>query len=136
MSNLTSCDLHIDLAIEALKSQNPELIGHLKDFFSGVITPKRIEDVLLSAIYQLAETDLITCRWVLNHANYLEPDVDLADYTLKTALSQLQSHGFVPNHDFKIAQDGHLQVRQLAKAQLLAATCMGDRLLFEEVLHL
>jgi hypothetical protein len=129
-----SYEPHIGLAIDVFKTQNPALLISLKDFLTVLPNPKCVEEVLVAAIYQLAETDIDACRWLLRNCYYLEPEVDLVELTMNLALTKLQKQGFVPGQDFKVETNGQLQIVQEAKTRLMIEDSVGDRLLLEELL--
>lgn len=83
VSNLDN--LLIEIAVDVFKSQNLALVRSLKDFLTVLSSPKSIEEVLVAAIYQLAETEPGACRWLLNHTSCLEPELDLAELAMKLA---------------------------------------------------
>ncbi|HEY9823742.1 MAG TPA: hypothetical protein V6D35_23660 [Candidatus Sericytochromatia bacterium] len=129
-----SYEPHIGLAIDVFKTQNPALLISLKDFLTVLPNPKCVEEVLVAAIYQLAETDIEACRWILRNSYYLEPEVDLVELTMNLALTKLQNQGFVPGQDFNVETNGQLQIVQEAKTRLMIEDSVGDRLLLEELL--
>lgn len=129
-----SYEPHIGLAIDVFKTQNPALLISLKDFLTVLPNPKCVEEVLVAAIYQLAETDIEACRWILRNSYYLEPEVDLVELTMNLALTKLLNQGFVPGQDFKVETNGQLQIVQEAKTRLMIEDSVGDRLLLEELL--
>ena len=129
-----SYEPHIGLSIDVFKTQNPALVISLKDFLTVLPNPKCVEEVLVTAIYQLAETDTDACRWILRNSYYLEPEVDLVELTMNLALTKLQNQGFVPGQDFKVETDGQLKIVQEAKTRLIIEDSVGERLLLEELL--
>jgi hypothetical protein len=129
-----SYEPHIGLAIDVFKTQNPALVISLKDFLTVLPNPKCVEEVLLTAIYQLAETDIDACRWILRNSYYLEPEVYLVELTMNLALTKLQNEGFVSGQDFKVETNGQLQIVQAAKTRLMIEDSVGERLLLEELL--
>jgi hypothetical protein len=135
MSLTNTSLLHVELAIDVFKTQNPALLISLKDFLTVLPNPKCVEEVLTAAIYQLAETDPDACCWLLRNSCYLEPEVDLVEMARKLALTKLQNQGLVPGRDFKFEQNSRLQVSEQAKASLMVENSVGDRLLLEEILQ-
>jgi hypothetical protein len=129
-------DIHLELAVDVFKSQNPALIISLKNFLTVLPNPQCVEDVLTAAIYTLAKTEPEACRWILRNSYYLKPEVDLVEFTSNLALTKLQNRGFVLNQDFKFEPNSHLQVTEKAKAGLMADNSDGDRLLLEEILQI
>lgn len=69
----------IEIAVDVFKTQNLVLVSSLKDFLTGLPSPKSVEEVLVAALYQLAETEPGAYRWLLNHALCLEPELDLSE---------------------------------------------------------
>lgn len=129
-------DIHLELAIDVFKSQNPTLIISLKNFLTVLPNAKCVEDVLTAAIYKLAKTEPETCRWILRNSFYLKPEVDLLEVASKLAMTKLQKQGFVLNQDFTFEQNSRLQVSDKAKAGLLVENSAGDRLILEEILQI
>lgn len=62
-----------EIAVDVFKTQNLALVSSLKDFLTVLPTPKCVEEVLVAALHQLAETEPGACRWCLQHAPCLEP---------------------------------------------------------------
>ena len=128
-------DIHLELAVDVFKSQNPALIISLKNFLTVLPNPQCVEDVLTAAIYTLAKIEPEACRWILRNSYYLKPEVDLVEFASNLALTKLQNQGFVVNQDFKLESNSHLQVTEKAKAGLMDDNSDGDRLLLEEILQ-
>lgn len=126
---------HLELAIDVLKSQNPALVISLKDFLTVLPNPKCVEEVLIAAIYQLAEVAPDACRWILRNSYYLEPELDLVELTMSLALKRLQDEGFELGKDFRVESDSRLHMAAEAKTRLMIEDSIGDRLLLEELLH-
>lgn len=129
-------DIHLELAVDVFKSQNPALIISLKNFLTVLPNPQCVEDVLMAAIYMLAKTEPEACRWILRNSYYLKPEVDLVEFTSNLALTKLQNQGFILNQDFNFEPNRHLQVTEQAKAGLMVDNSDGDRLLLEEILQI
>ena len=127
--------LHIELAIDVFKTQNPALVIPLKDFFTVLPNAKCVEEVLIAAIYQLAETDPNACRWLMRNSCYLMPELDLAEVAMTLALTKLQNHGFLLGQDFNFEPNSQLQLSENAKTRLMIENSTCDRLLLEEILQ-
>jgi hypothetical protein len=125
---------HVELAIDVFKTQTPALVGSLKDFLTVLPNPKCVEQVLTTAIYELAETDPDACRWLLRNPRYLEPELDLIEVAIKLALTKLQNQGLVLDQDFNFEPNSRLNVNEKVKAELMVGNSAGDRLLLEEIL--
>ena len=78
--NMPLSNLHevlVEIAVDVFKTQNLALLSSLKDFLTVLSSSKSIEQVLAAASYQLAENDPQAFRWLLRHAGYLQPELDL-----------------------------------------------------------
>ncbi len=128
-------ELHLDLAIDVFKTRNPALVISLKDFLTVLPNPKCVEEVLTAAVYQLAETDSDTCRWLLRNPQYLEPELDLATIAMNLVMTKLENQGFVLGRDFKFEPNSRLHITERAKTRLMIENSACDRLLLEEVLQ-
>jgi hypothetical protein len=127
---------HVGLAIDVFRSQNLALLMSLKDFLTILQNPKFVEEIFISAIYQLAECDVEACRWLLRNYAYLEPEVDLMELTMNLARTKLEKEGFILNRDFSVVLNIGLNISKEAKNRLMVEDSVGDRLLLEEILLL
>ena len=135
MCLLNTYEPHIDIAVDVFKTQNPALVSSLKDFLTVLPNPKSVEEVLTAALYQLAEIDSDSCRWLFRNPSYLEPELDLAEVAMKFAMTKLEQQGFVLNKDFMFEPKGRLCLSSTAKTRLMVENSVCDRLLLEEVLQ-
>lgn len=126
----------VGLAIDVFRSQNLALLMSLKDFLTILQNPKCVEEILITAIYQLAECDSEACRWLLRNCSYLEPEVDLMELTMNLAQTKLENEGFILNRDFSVVSNSRLNISKEAKSRLMIEDSVGDRLLIEEILLL
>lgn len=125
----------VELAIDVLKTQSKPLVNSLKDYLTFLPRPQCVEEVLTAALHQLAETDPDACRWILRNPDYLKPELELVDLTIKLALTKLQDQGFLVGQDFNFEPNGRLHVSEKAKVGLMVGNSACDRLLLEEILH-
>ncbi|GAB1544487.1 hypothetical protein NUACC21_71630 [Scytonema sp. NUACC21] len=125
----------VELAIHVFKAQDRASIYYLKNFLTVLPTPKYIEQVLLAAIYRLADIDPNACRWILGNHRYLEPELDLIEVAKKFVLKKLETQGLQVQQDFRFDTCGHLQLNERALTCLMSATSAYERLLLEEVLQ-
>ena len=68
---------YTDLAIEVLTTQDPYLIRSLTDFLTVLPNPCHIQSILQNAVDRLAQSDLQSYRWIVEHSAYLIPYLDL-----------------------------------------------------------
>jgi hypothetical protein len=127
---------YIGLAVDILRVQDRESIQALKDFLTVLPNPCFIEDVLISAIYQLAEIDPEACRWILRHSSYLMPELDIKSYAMQWLGFKLHTLGLKFNQDFQFGETPLLQLTEQAQLALNHHLCMGDRLILQEILNL
>jgi hypothetical protein len=125
-------DHYIELAIDVFKTKKPALVISLKDFLTVLPNPKCVEEVLIAAIYQLAEADSDACRWLLSNSYYLEPEVDLNELMINLALTKLDREGFVLGQDFSVEINRKLYISEDAKSRLMIENSVCDQLLLEE----
>lgn len=125
---------HVGLAIDVFKTQNLGLLMSLKDFLTIFPNPKCVEEILITAIYQLAECDSEACRWLLRNCAYLEPEVDLMELTMNLARTKLENEGFILDRDFSVVSRSRLNISKEAKIRLMVEDSVGARLLLEEIL--
>ncbi|MFM6196177.1 MAG: hypothetical protein ACKPEN_16675 [Planktothrix sp.] len=133
------CDVeesYIALAVDILRVQDRESIQALKDFLTVLPNPRFIENVLIVAIYQLAEIDSEACRWILRHSSYLMPELDVKSYALQWVYLKLRTQGLKFNQDFQFGETPALQLTEQAQLALSHNLCMGDRLILQEILSL
>lgn len=122
------------VAVDVLKTHNLKAIQSLKKFLTALPSPRYIKEALLQAIYQLAEQEPETCRWILQHGQTLEPELNLMEVAQSIATKRLQSQGLILAQDFSFTADGKLEASEFTKKVLLEEVSIGDRLLLEEIL--
>ena len=127
---------YIELAIDVFKTQDQVLLKSLKDFLTFLPSPIDIEQILAASIYQLAEVDSDSCRWLLRNPFYLMPELDLIDLARKMTFSKLESYGFAEGEDFQLDNNNKLRLSEIAKTTLLEESSMCDRFLLEEIMQI
>lgn len=128
-----SCLVALEIVVKVLEVSNPNNIRYVKDFLAVLPTPLCIEQVLLQAIYQLADQKPIVCRQVLVYAAAFLPELDLRQQIQQAVLEFLQVRGFVLHQDYKFDSAGRLEITDEVIATLLAELTSGDRLLVTEL---
>jgi hypothetical protein len=131
---------YIEIAVDVFKAKSPSLINSLKDFLTCLPSPKAIELVLAITIYHLAETDPLVCRWILQHPDYLMPELDLVALAIQTIFSKLESQGYICEEDFRFEWPDRFYLSEEVRSSLCSSLnrphCAGERLLLEEVLRI
>jgi lactam utilization protein B len=124
------------VTVEVFRTRNLEAIRSLKKFLTALPSPSYIKETLLQGIYQLAEQEPETARWVLHHRQHLEPELNLMEVAQQIVTTQFQRQGLIPAKAFHFTADGKLEANELITAALLEEVSIGDRLLIEEIFFL
>jgi hypothetical protein len=103
-----SYETHIELAVAVFKTQDRGLVTSLKNFLTLLPSSQCLEDVLKLALCQSAVSDPKACRWILNNAACIEPELDVIHFVLESVMTQLQSQGLVLNQDFWLGSDSQI----------------------------
>lgn len=127
------CVATLEIVVKALEVSNASNIHYVKDFLVVLPTPRCIEQVLLQAIYQLANQNPVACRQVLVYTTAFLPELDLKHRIQQAALELLQTRGLVVHQDYQFDSTGWLEIRAEATATLFAELTDGDRLLLTEL---
>lgn len=129
-------EVFLGVAVDVFKTRNLAAIRSLKKFLTALPSPSYIRRVLLQAIYQLAEQELEICRWIIQHRDRLEPELNLVEVAQQIVTKQLQNQGLILNQDFSFTADGKLEASEPIKTTALEGISVGDRLLLEEILFI
>ncbi|NJM64163.1 MAG: hypothetical protein HC851_00115 [Acaryochloris sp. RU_4_1] len=124
---------YVELAVTVFKTQDKVLVDSLKSFLTLLPSSQCIEGVLVTAIYQLAETGPETCRWLLGNPSYLEPEFDVIQFSMGSVSTWLQNQGFVLNQDFWFEPIGQLHLNEKIQAAVIATDLSDGPLLLEEM---
>ena len=125
---------YIDLAVDVYKTRNFSSVQSLKNFLNCLPSPTLIEAVLAAAIAQVADTNLETYLWILQHPDYLLPELDLVDLARRCAQLRLENQGFILGKDFQFTEQIQLKISNQVKSQLWSSIPLSERLLFEALL--
>jgi len=63
-NNLEQFKSHIELVIDTLKLHEKALVALVEDWLTTLFSSEYTTEIL-TAVFQLAEIDLYTCRWAL-----------------------------------------------------------------------
>lgn len=111
----------------------------LMRFFKKLIITLQLSesntDVLTKVMYQLAETDLEACRWVIDNFYDLEAYLELIEKTVNFATQILIEKGFIPGQDFSANPAGGILITRKASAALMEKVSTFDCLLLEDILQ-
>jgi hypothetical protein len=137
MCAINSCEPsskpHIELAIAVFKKHDKALVNSLKNFLTLLPTSNCVEDVLKSAICQLAASDPEDCRWLLRNAPCLEPELDLIQFVMETVSTQFQNEGFKLDRDFWFDPCDRLCLNIRGKATIIVDGLSGEFSLLENI---
>lgn len=114
-SRLEEYESYIDLTVQILQNQNPQLLDFLKDFLTCLPSPSYIEQILAIAFNKLSVVDFETCSWLANNPSFLMPELDLVEFTKNYTQQHLENNGAILNRDFKFQNKVWLHVNQKAK---------------------
>ena len=132
-NDLEPLTFDVELIIDALKSQDKALLKSFEYFFTTLFSPKYTKDILTAAVFQLAETDVDTCRWVLHSFYDLKLHYDITEGIVMFAAQKLIDKGFILGQDFSVTQTGEIVLNKNANAALMAGTSASDHIFFEEI---
>ena len=127
--------LNIDIDGITYTLEIEALMRFLKELITTLQASETTADVLTKVMYQLAETDLDTCRWVLDNFYDLEAYLELIEKIAKFATKILIDKGFIPGQDFSANPAGGILIKRKASAVLMEETAAFDRLLLEDILQ-
>ncbi|MEA5522009.1 MAG: hypothetical protein WAN66_23820 [Limnoraphis robusta] len=125
---------YIDIAVDVLQVQSQAKLNILKNFLLSLPSPTDIERVLAKAVDHLAQTDPRTYHWILQHPDYLMPELDLKMLAPQLAFSKLKNSQLILEQDFQLTSQDQLRLSPAAKTLLLAESSVEEYLLFKEIL--
>jgi len=127
--------LNIDIKGTTSTLELEALMRFLKELITTLQASEPTVDVLTKVMYQLAETDLDTCRWVLDNFYDLEAYLELVEKIAKFATQILIDKGFIPGQDFSANPAGGILIKKKASTTLMEEVAAFDRLLLEDILQ-
>ena len=107
----------------------------MKNFLISLPSLTDIENVLAEAVHYVAQTDPQTYRWIVQHPDYLMPELDLKRLAQQLAFSKLKNSQLTLGKDFRLTRKGQLRLNETAKKLLQAESSFKERLLFTEILQ-
>jgi hypothetical protein len=127
--------LNIDIDKTTSTLEIEALMRFFKELITTLQASETTADVLIKVMYQLAETDIDTCRWVLDNFYDLEAYLELIEKIAKFATQILIDKGFIPGQDFSANPAGGILTKRKASAVLMEETAAFDRLLLEDIVQ-
>jgi len=115
----------VSIAVNLISSRDLETIQTLKRFLTYIPSSTGIKQILIAAVTQLSETCPETTCWLLQHPEYLQPELNISDIVISNLSTKLSSWGFVYNRDFCFDKNGKLVMSQSAEI-LLSNTAIFD----------
>lgn len=116
--NMEKYHLYVEIATDVLQTQNPEQLKALKNFLNTLPSPTDIEAVLTEAVNQLAEIDKETYDWIIQHPDYLLPELDLVSVAQHLVQSILSQQELTHNKDFEFTTEEELKLSPVAEMAL------------------
>lgn len=123
----------VELVIDALKNHDKALLKSFEYFFTTLCGSNYTKDILTSAVFQLADTDLDTCRWALHNFYDLKLHDDVKEGVVMFAAQKLLDKGFIFGQDFSITHTGDIFINQNAEATLMTCTSASEHIFFEKI---
>lgn len=117
-----------------LKTQDPQVINSFKQEASYRLSPEHLNDILIAALYELAETEPEIFVWALHNYD-AEFYIEVRRRIAVAAARQLIRQGLVPGTDFSGIPTAGLIVRPEAKAILQQNTSTFTSFMLREILH-
>lgn len=127
--------LAFEIAVIAIQTRQAERIEALKNFLVSLPNPKQVEGVLAKAIVHCAATDKALYFWIVEHEALFQPELDLAHWSRRTALSRLLSQGCVVGKDFRFESQNCLWLSGIAEQKLFHACNRGENIVLRSFLH-
>jgi len=132
-NDLEPFNFDVELVIDALKSQDKALLKSFECCFTTLFGSKYTKDILTAAVFQLAETDLDTCRWTLRNFYNLKLQHGVIEGVVMFAAQKLIGKGFILGQDFSLSHSGEIFINKNAKAALMTGTSEVDHIFLEEI---
>ncbi|OLP16294.1 hypothetical protein BST81_22090 [Leptolyngbya sp. 'hensonii'] len=136
MNSVSSTDfkLHTELMVDALKTQDRNIILLFQQPFTALMGAKYVADLFTAAMHQLARTDAETCAWVLKNCYEPKLYLKMRKQTLVSAIRVLRQDGFVRGQDFQVVVSEQMWLNQDAREKLMRSISALDRVLLEAMI--
>lgn len=126
----------LKLITNALKTQNQVLVESYKNTLTSLLGSHYTADILIAALFELAETDGDTFSWVLEKFYYLEGIESYLRIITMFATRRLTELGFLLGQDFSVTSSGNLVVSTTAMKSLLdSISDAEERFLLQKILQ-
>ncbi len=136
MQNLSNSELfkfHVDLIIDALKLQNKPLVKNVEELITNLLSYEYTNDIVMAALFELAETDPEIFRWTLHNFHDLNFPAEVIEQIVMFAINKLINKGLILGRDFSVAANGTIFINQADKYALLDGISGNDALFLEEI---
>ncbi len=127
--------LTFEIAVVAIQTRQADRIEALKNFLASLPNPKQVERVLVKAIIHCAATDKALYLWVVDHEELFQPELDLAQWSRRTALSRLLNQGCVVGKDFRFESQNCLWLSAATEPKLFHACSRGENIVLRSFLR-
>jgi len=136
VQNLSNSELfkfHVDLVIDALKLQNKPLVKNVEELITNLLSYEYTNDIVMAALFELAETDPEIFRWTLHNFHDLNFPTEIIEQIVMFAINKLINKGLIFGRDFSVAANGRIFINQADKYALLDGISGNDALFLEEI---
>ncbi|MEM6599375.1 MAG: hypothetical protein AAF635_14645 [Cyanobacteria bacterium P01_C01_bin.69] len=96
--------------IEALRKREETALQSLKQSLSKLSSPRHIQEILFKAVCKLLRQEPEISEWILQHHDFLEPELSLLKVAQYIALHWLEKLGLKSSRDFDFSLKGQLVV--------------------------
>lgn len=134
LPNIEDFELHFDLIVKILKTQDISVVQSFKRGIKTLADPEYIQDVVIAAMYYLADSDPVAFIWALHNYD-LNLYLELRWKTSLHAVRKLINRGFVLGRDFSTLPCGGLAISPEAQKALMEDPVPCTMLLLQEVLQ-
>lgn len=126
------------MAISIFETQDLDALVALKQFLQNLPGPKAIETVLAQAVCSCAESRAVTFDWLLDHAERLEPELDLVQWGQRLVATRLELQDFGKGCELTLERQSGVQPLVLgldlrSRQRLAQRTSRGEWLLIERL---
>jgi len=128
-------NLSLELIIEALKLQKQSVVESIAVSLTTLLGSKSTADILTAAVFQLAETDPVICRWSWQTFSHLNFHLGLREEIQMFVTKKLISKGFLLGQHFSLTSTGGIVTSKNAQTALREGTTAADWLFLEEILQ-
>lgn len=127
--------MHINIEETTYTLDIKVLIRFFKEIITILQASESTTDMLIKVMHQLAETDLETCRWVIDNLYDLEAYLALIEKIANSTTQTLIEKDFILGQDFSANPAGGILITRKASAALMEEANAFNCLILEDILQ-